>query len=150
MNSENISRSTSIPIKRPVLDNRYKYSPSAEILQKLSPTELQRVSNFTVSNEHGIICWSGLTDISDVNFSKDLILERGRCEVYPGGNAPQRGTKLNKHAVITLLNIEFFLPKSQEFLLTSQVERSTLEMGARFISFDNTTGEWSFAVDYFV
>lgn len=150
MNSESVYRPKSVPIKRPVLDSRYCYSPSAEVLQKLSPTELQHVSNLMVSNEYAMICWSGETDISNVDFTKDLLLERGRCEVYPAGNAPPRGTKLNKHAVITLLGIEFFLSKSQEPLLRAQIERSTLDMGARFISFDNATGEWSFAVDYFV
>ncbi|KAE8306010.1 Nucleoporin autopeptidase [Giardia duodenalis] len=150
MDSECVYSPRAVPTGRPILDNRYRYNPSAELLRKLSLTELQRVNNFMVSNEYGMICWSGETDISGVDFTKDLVLEKGGCEVYPNGNAPPRGTKLNKHAIITLLRIEFFLPGPQESFLQTQVEQRTLEMGARFISFDNVTGKWSFAVDYFV
>lgn len=149
MGSESTYSPRTMSIRRPILNNRYRYNPPAEVLQKLSPSELQHVKNLMVSNEHGMICWSGETDISGVDFTKDLLLERGRCEIYPCGNAPSRGTKLNKHAVITLLGIQFFLPGSQESLLRAQIEQRTSEMGARFISFDNTNGEWSFAVDYF-
>lgn len=149
MGSDSVYSPRAVPIRRPIFDNRYRYNPSVELLRKLSPTELQRVNNFMVSNEYGMICWSGETDISGVDFTKDLVLERGSCEVYSSGNAPPRGTKLNKHAVVTLLGIEFFLPGSQESFLQAQIEQRTLEMGARFISFDNATGQWSFAVDYF-
>lgn len=86
-----------------------------------------------VSNEYGMICWSGETDISGVDFTKDLVLEKGGCEVYPNGNAPPRGTKLNKHAIITLLRIEFFLPAAR--ILPSDAGRAENPGNGRPIHF---------------
>lgn len=83
MDSECVYSPRAVPTGRPILDNRYRYNPSAELLRKLSLTELQRVNNFMVSNEYGMICWSGETDISGVDFTRIWCWRRAAARSTP-------------------------------------------------------------------
>lgn len=71
--------------------------------------ELERVKDFTISNEFGTIHFIDETDLTDVDLAEAVTIEKGQVEVYNkdkmGNRYPAEGTKLNKEAVITLNNI---------------------------------------------
>jgi hypothetical protein len=79
-------------------------------LRRMTNRELEEVPNFAIGNQYGLIEWEGLTDIRGIDFDEVVTIEHEGVEVYPESryptedSKPDRGTKLNKTAIITLYN----------------------------------------------
>ena len=115
-------RENSYSLKRLIegLEAGTQISPSYEEICSLYEKGSRVIGNFSVSNSHGIIEWEGMTDVSDICLSEIVKISNYSVEIYPDDkNKPKWGCKLNKSALITLLNIEKKLTQNQKKLLES-------------------------------
>lgn len=106
------------------------------------------VCDLTVSHPRcGTIHWPGrLSFTASFTLCEVLELAPGVIGVYGGvRDKPEYGEALNRHAVVTLLNIRPLDGVS----LDSFIERLTgiAEESGRFIAYTAESGEWSFEID---
>lgn len=125
-------------------------------LQNLSPAELRRVENLTITRK-GVasVLFHGVTDCTDLDLEKDVLLKRGYVLVYPDPvRKPPKGSGLNKRATVTMY--QCFPPggpveteeQAQEY--KDKIKKMTEENSAcRFIDYDCDSGIWRFEVERF-
>jgi len=127
-------------------------------LSKLSPSQLQTVPNLTITKPGvGSVTFHGITDCTDLDVEKDVVLKRGYVLVYPDTKKkPAVGQGLNKHATVTMF--QCFPPGEPVKTLSDdavqeykdKIRRMTEENSAcKFIDYDCQTGVWKFEVDRF-
>lgn len=132
----------------------YICDPPIEALALLAPPELQSVKNFSVMRVGvGSVRWLQPVDLSlGANLDHDVIIEPGSVSVYKelddedvedAWHAP-----LNSPAIVVLENVFYQgSSPSKRRMFPKRVETKTNEMeGASFISYDEITGAWKFAV----
>jgi len=128
-------------------------SPS---LSRLSPAELRAVRELTVTKpEVGSVVFHGVTDCSDIDVQKNVVLKRGYVLVYPNPrNKPPVGQGLNKRATVTMY--QCFPPGERvsdgEAIedYKNKIRKMTEENSAcRFLDYDCQTGVWQFEVERF-
>lgn len=128
--------------------------PSLEYLKTCNPSQLQRIENFTIANEHGKIEFEGETDVSNINLDEAVHIFPNFVDVYPEhiytkDLKPTEGTKLNKPACISLNNCYL---KERSLTISQQqaiIERFTIQMGAQFVSYDHVNGTYVIKVPHF-
>ncbi|CAJ1385448.1 unnamed protein product [Effrenium voratum] len=124
-------------------------------LSKLSPSQLQAVPNLTITKPGvGSVTFHGITDCTDLDVEKDVVLKRGYVLVYPDTKKkPAVGQGLNKHATVTMF--QCFPPGEPVKTLSDdavqeykdKIRRMTEENSAcKFIDYDCQTGVWKFEV----
>ena len=64
------------------------------------------VRNFSIQNTHGKIYFPGLTDLTDVDLERDIVIAN-HIEIYPDETItkPPIGRKLRKEFIATLNNV---------------------------------------------
>lgn len=103
-----------------------------------------------VENEFGSIRFIGKTDVTSVDFADVVTIKQGLAEVYDderhGSSKPAVGSKLNKPAIITLMNIK---PKAGQNTVDKENRlRKNIEMGdGEHIKYDGSV--WQFKVKHF-
>ena len=115
--------------------------------------ELQAVENFTISNEHGSIQFTGATDLVGVDLARDVTINAKSVEVYPknpkASTKPYYGEKLNKLASITLCG--GIKPKkgltAAEY--EAQLKKNLEKNGGKHVYYDANTRTWEFNVPGF-
>jgi nuclear pore complex protein Nup98-Nup96 len=134
----------------------YAVAPSLEEMASMSEADLATVSGFTVSKAGvGSVSWDGSVDVRGVDLDEAISINVRDVAVYDSaeanGSKPSVGTKLNRPAVITIYNI---VPKPganaediEKF--ERRVIKSTKNMNAELISYDVTSGVWTFRVPHF-
>jgi hypothetical protein len=60
----------------------YVTSPSMSDLQNFTINQLQKVKNFSISNDFGLIEFLGYSDLTNVDLKDVVTIERGGLEVY--------------------------------------------------------------------
>eukprot|EP00435_Cladocopium_sp_Y103_P041734 s1313_g11.t1 len=127
-------------------------------LRSLSSSELTKVSELKVIKpDVGEVVFHGLTDCTDLDVARDIVLKRGYVLVYPDQkNKPPPGEGLNKHATVTMY--QCFPPGEPIRTLSDEavqeykdkIRRMTEENSAcTFIDYDCQTGVWKFQVERF-
>ncbi|KAL1347456.1 hypothetical protein HN51_023539 [Arachis hypogaea] len=134
----------------------YYTKPSLEELvaqELLDPGYCTRVPNFTVGRlGYGSVRFLEKTDVRGLDLDHIVKFYKHEIVVYSDENdKPAVGQGLNKAAeVVLVLDTELLKSKDRkDDFLVKKVKQSTERQGARFISFDLTTGEWKFLVDHF-
>lgn len=81
----------------------YSVIPELDTLNSLSPEQIRRVDGLRVSNAHGIVLFRDPVDLSDYSLHLDLTISSSVVDIYPEGRErPEKGTKLNQRALITM------------------------------------------------
>ncbi|CAK9097217.1 unnamed protein product [Durusdinium trenchii] len=126
-------------------------------LSQLSAAELKAVRELTVSRpDVGSVIFHGLTDCSDLQVERDIVLQKGFILVYPDPvKKPQPGCGLNKPATVTMYNC--FPPG--ELLMEDPLVREDYKEKIRlmteenrtckFLDYDCQRGIWQFEVNRF-
>lgn len=130
----------------------YITKPSWNEIKKMSIEQLKRVKNFTIENQFGIIEFLGEVDLTNVDLADVVSITHMEVEVYDEkrhqNNYPERGTKLNIPAKVTLKKVNLRkndTAVSREMNLKKGLEPS----GAKHLSYNAGLGLWTFAVDHF-
>ncbi|KAH0449693.1 hypothetical protein IEQ34_020385 [Dendrobium chrysotoxum] len=142
-----------IPI---VLSSDYFVEPSVAELaarESIDPGYCSRVPNFVIGRVgYGYIKFLGATDVRWLNLEKIVKLDRHSVTVYENeSDRPPIGQGLNKTAEVTLI-LQLRLVDSHGLdssKITSKLKRCTDKQGAKFLSFDQSSGEWKFLVHHF-
>jgi len=126
-------------------------------LSMLSPIELSRVSELTVSRpDVASITFHGLTDCSNLDIASLVQLDVGEVLVYPNvSSKPRPGAGLNKRSTVTMYQC---WPPSSDILhddpeardkYSRKIQLMTEKKNAIFINYDCESGIWQFEVDHF-
>jgi nuclear pore complex protein Nup98-Nup96 len=137
----------------------YYTAPSVDSLATMSSEQLSAVSRFTVGRKGiGNVLFLEPTDVRGLDIDNIVEFEPGEIVVYPDEHyKPPVGRGLNKPARVTLQKL-FPLDKAtgrrkvDDASLAryeAKIRKSTQKLGARFISYDRTTGDWIFEVEHF-
>jgi hypothetical protein len=98
---------------KPILTKSgYITEPSFEELIRMKKQELERVENFSISNEYGRIEFPGFTDLTYVNIDEAVNIDYKCISIYNECNIPEEGQKLNRKAILKFY--QYFL--DQEIL----------------------------------
>lgn len=136
----------------------YNVYPSITELSAMSEADLAAVSGFKVERSgYGSVEWDGAVDVRGVDIDAVVLIESKNVSVYDEaeekGEKPERGSKLNRPAVITMHDI---YPKDgaessaeAKEKLKRKIEKSTKKMGAELLSFEADSGLWTFRVGHF-
>ena len=127
-------------------------------LSSLSSSELTQVSELKVTKPGvGQVVFHGVTDCTDLDVGRDIVLKRGFVLVYPDQTKkPPPGQGLNKPASVTMY--QCFPPGEPVKALSEdaaqgyrdKIKRMTEENSAcTFIDYDCQTGVWKFEVERF-
>jgi nuclear pore complex protein Nup98-Nup96 len=136
----------------------YVVYPSISDLESMSEADLAAVSGFKVERpNYGSVAWDGAVDVRGVDIDSVVIIESKNVSVYDEaeskGEKPQRGSKLNRPAVITMYDVfPKDGPRSSEEAkdkMLRKIEKSTKKMGAELLSYDAENGVWTFRVGHF-
>jgi len=132
--------------------------PSMATLERLSDDELAAVHAFAVERpDFGRVEWLGRVDVRGVDLDRDVrICERDgppEVEVYDDDDAskPAVGSKLNRPAIVTLLNVGpgADASEAERTKWSRRVEKATKRMGASLVDFDPVSGVWKFKTPHF-
>lgn len=133
----------------------YVCQPPVETLEGMLPEDLAAVQGFCVERPGvGKIEWEGAVDVRDLNLDTLVVIDDcpQSASVYTqeekNGTKPPVGTKLNRPAIITLENVfpPEGIPKEK---FEKRVAKSTKRNNAELISYDSSSGRWSFRVLHF-
>ena len=139
----------------------YSTSPSLSSLSQLSPSELRSVSDFTVSHSTlGSVRWPTPTDVTALPLDALIVFDRtpagaSSVEVYPDERMiPRVGEGLNKEAEVTLRGCwpagwKVGGDRDRIAKYERKLKQTSEAAGAKFVSYDERTGEWTFKVDKF-
>ncbi|KAL5984171.1 hypothetical protein ACLOJK_018275 [Asimina triloba] len=134
----------------------YFMKPSLEELAErgvLDENYCSRVRNFTVGRVgYGYVKFLGETDVRWLDLDQIVKFNRHEVVVYlDEHNKPLIGRGLNKAAEVTLIIQAKLLvsDRVKHDKLLEKLRSNTEKQGARFISFDASTGEWKFLVRHF-
>lgn len=127
----------------------YYTIPDLATLSVMTDAELANVEDFTVGcKEFGSIQWIGFTDVRDVDLDNIIEFLPKQVDVYPDEeNKPAVGQSLNKPALISLFGV--FPPKSSKKSYVDRIKKKTVDIGATFIDYDESTGVWTFRTEHF-
>mmetsp|Transcript_3552 Transcript_3552/g.7615 ORF Transcript_3552/g.7615 Transcript_3552/m.7615 type:complete len:757 (+) Transcript_3552:1616-3886(+) len=125
--------------------------PSLVELARMTTLELKRVSNFAVYNEHGMIEFEGITDVTLLDLDRIVRIDAKTVVVYPDDSEiakPKVGQGLNKAAKVTLYNCK---PKnSRSFVgFYDKLQKYCELHECELINYDSETGKWEFRVKHF-
>ena len=136
----------------------YFVTPSLSELSKMSEVELATVSGFSISREgFGRVVWEGAVDVRGIDLDAVVNIGIRDVSVYEqqeaDGTKPPQGSKLNRPAIITIPKV---FPKQGMNANADDIEKytkrlkaTTSTLGAEFISYDSSSGEWVFRVSHF-
>lgn len=144
---------TFLPI---LLSSEYFVEPSVIELaarEHIDPGYCSRVPNFVIGRVgYGYIKFLGDTDVRWLNLDKIVKLDRHSVTVYENeSDKPPVGQGLNKLAEVTLIiRLSFVDSRCLESTkITAKLRKCTDGQGAKFLSFDQSSGEWKFLVHHF-
>jgi len=122
-------------------DKNVSTIPPIEQLQGMTVAQLGAVRDFQIIHrEFGTCLWPGETDVLDLNLDSVVRFERKRIQVYPVGNPPGVGHKLNKLTQVTLHGV---WPKNQKSGSLSKLKDKLRNISkSTFVSYEN--GSWTF------
>ena len=140
--------------------NGYKVTPSLEELANMSDADLAAVSNFSVSRGSvGKVEWIGQVDVRGADLDDIIEIQKGDISVYASaeelGTKPEEGSKLNRPAILTFFKVfpsEAPNGKTKEELVVAfekKLIKSARKLGAEFISYESSAGEWKIKVRHF-
>lgn len=142
--------------------SEYYTEPSLSQLAAMArddPMNLSSVSNLTVGRRGvGHVRWLDPTDVRGLDLDSVVELSRGSIEVYlDDATKPEVGSGLNKPAEVTMFKVfktdkETGRPTNDPEAVerfTRKLKRVAAEQGARFVSYDPSTGTWRFEVEHF-
>ena len=141
------------PIKRIILKQQPQISDKdAKLLSGTTPLEdiddanLDAVEDFTVDHKYGRITWPGKTDVRDFKLDDILRFRDKQIDFYwDAQTRPERGTQLNKTALLTIKRIRPPEGYSEERLRRKLQKTNSRNPGQTFISYSNE--EWTFQVE---
>jgi hypothetical protein len=129
----------------------YSLQPSIIELARMTLDQLRRVRNFTVQNQHGRIEFEGTTDVTRLDIDQIVQIEASTVCVYPDDAEvprPREGHGLNRPAKVTLYNCKQKKPiPTEEFI--GKIKKYCIEHACEFISYNPSSGTWSFKVKHF-
>lgn len=143
-----------VPLKTDEEESKLHVEPD---LSKLSREQLKAVRELTVTRQGvGSVIFHGLTDCSEVEVQRDIVLSKGFILVYPDPKKkPPAGCGLNKPATVTMFNC--FAPG--ELLMDDPLVREDYKEKIRlmteenktckFLDYDCQKGIWQFEVNRF-
>ena len=119
--------------------------PPFEQILKMNQADLQQVSDFSISNEHGSISWLTSVDLTGVDLSSEITIESKSFEVFPG-QTPPLGQKLNSIAVIRLNHIP---PKTGQSVEEKEQKLRKINAvhGAEFLMYHPEKYYWEFKLN---
>lgn len=137
----------------------YRTSPPLSRLAAMSEADLAAVSHFSVARAGvGLVTWEGAVDVRGIDLDTTVAIEPQDISVYmlqeEKGTKPAVGSKLNRPAVITMMKTFPTKkgPKASSEVLekfANAVKRKTEKMGAEFLSYNRSNGDWTFRVGHF-
>jgi len=139
------------------LPEGYITSPDISVLENMAQDQLTAVQDFKISRPfYGSVQWAEPVDLSNgadlneyVQFSTN---QKGFTDVavHELRNVPQ-GQRLNKKALITLLNMfpKESWPTEKQENFANYLRANNERSGATFCSYSSARGEWKFFVEHF-
>ncbi|PRW58789.1 nuclear pore complex NUP98A isoform X1 isoform B [Chlorella sorokiniana] len=140
----------------------YYTEPSLQQLAAMArddPASLASVANFVVGRRGvGSVRWLEPTDVRGLDLDGTVQMSKGSIEVYlDDSTKPEVGHGLNKPAEVTMLRVhkidkETGKPSTDPEAIdryARRLKKVTAEQGARFVSYDATSGTWKFEVEHF-
>ncbi|PKA54513.1 hypothetical protein AXF42_Ash000348 [Apostasia shenzhenica] len=123
------------------------------VRESVDPGYCSRVPNFVIGRVgYGCIKFLGDTDIRWMDLDHIVKFNRNCVVVYENDSEkPPVGYGLNKTAEVTLI-LRLRLADSDGLKLdkiTARLQKSADKQGAKFLSFDQASGEWKFLVSHF-
>lgn len=139
-----------------LLSLEYFVEPSLTELavrESIDPGYCSRVPNFVVGRAgYGYIKFLGETDVRWLDLQKIVKLDRNSVTVYENErDKPPIGEGLNKTAEVTLI-LQLRLADSHDLEsseITAKLRKCSDRQGAKFLSFDHSSGKWKFLVHHF-
>jgi len=127
--------------------NEYTIRPEPKKIFRMTETELKAIKNLQIENEWGRIEFEGETDVTGVDFDSTITISHQKIIVYPKDSLkPSIGQKLNKAATVHLFKC---FPKTNTKTFINKLKIATRNQGAKFVSYNEKTGEWIFKVKHF-
>mmetsp|Transcript_925 Transcript_925/g.1148 ORF Transcript_925/g.1148 Transcript_925/m.1148 type:complete len:1736 (+) Transcript_925:182-5389(+) len=137
----------------------YTTTPPLSEMKNMSEAALASLPGFVIRrHDFGSVAWEGSVDVRGADLDKIVSIDLKEVAVYDEyektGRKPPVGEKLNRPAVITLLNA---FPKKGAGSATAEAKKKYAEklkkvteaMNASFISYEEVKGAWVFKVDHF-
>lgn len=120
----------------------YQTYPSIENISRMNDFCKTNVLNFKIFNRYGEVFWPGVSDIREFDFNNWIKITQNFIEVYPdklfneNRQKPERGTKLNKTAILI-----FYMKQKKSQILTSSMDLSSIKkkctgQNCEFVSYD--------------
>jgi len=110
---------------KPVLTKSgYFTEPSFNELIRMNKQDLERVEDFSISNEYGRIEFPGLTDLTYVNLDEAVNIDFRCISIYNDCLIPEEGQKLNRRAILKFY--QYFL--DQEILENNKELKKFVDM----------------------
>lgn len=128
----------------PIFNNEFELNPSIQFIYRMKKSELRSVEGFKISNGFGKIKFKTKVDLTYLNLSEVVRIDRFEVELYPGKEIPRPGEGLNKPAVITIKQM-FGQADNIKTLI-----QGVKEKGGRFIGYDEIKGKFKFEVDRWI
>ena len=143
-------------ISAPILTkDGYFSEPSIDTLNNIAkndPTVLKNIKDFVVGCHNiGHIKFIGNTDVSNLNLDNIISFTKDgdnfqEVGVYEENNTPPFGQGLNKPALCTFYNVWPTTLLEKHIL---KLKKFTENINAKFVSFDENTGNFTFQVEHF-
>jgi hypothetical protein len=139
----------------PIIPEGYYSVPSVEEMSSMP--SLENLPFFTLGRkDFGEITFDGEVDVSNVDFSNIVSINKLTIQVYPDQTTkPRIGEGFNRKSILKLFNC---YPMDKQGLriadeksmrsFQSKLQRKTEEFGD-YISYEPSSGTWSFQVDHF-
>jgi len=137
----------------------YTTTPSFSEMKNMSEADLAALPSFVITrHDYGSVAWEGTVDVRGADLDDIVSINLKEVAVYDeyekAGKKPCVGEKLNRPAVVTLLNA---FPKKGGVNASAEakkryaekLEKNTQAMNASFISYNEVNGAWVFRVDHF-
>jgi hypothetical protein len=110
---------------KPILTKSGYYTePSFNELIRMKKQDLERVENFSISNEYGRIEFPGFTDLTYVNLDEAVNIDFRCISIYNDCIIPEEGQKLNRKAILKFY--QYFL--DQEVLDNNKELKKFVDM----------------------
>jgi len=128
----------------PVFNNEFNLCPSIQYIYRMKKPELKSVEGFKIHNCFGKIKFKTKVDLTYLNLSEAVRIDKFEIELYPGKEIPSPGQGLNKPAKITIK--QMFDERDNIEALVQRVK----EKGGKFIKYEEIKGKFKFEVESWI
>ena len=128
----------------PIFNNEFDLNPNIQYIYRMKKSELKNVENFKISNGFGKIKFKTSVDLTYLNLSEIVQIDKFVVQLYSGQNLPKQGEGLNKPAIITIK--QMFDQEDNLKTLINGIKQN----GGRFLKYNSEKGYLKFEVEKWI